>query len=480
MLRTSLGALSLGLCAGCSDVPLEETYKVSLWLICALGLLVLVLSSCSLYNHPYPAGAVSSEKFELHIVQVDDFGTLWDRKPAIDAINAVKESSRSTNTLVVVFIHGWHHNADDDDSNLQDSQAALAALSDELNAPSRRQLREQLTGTSNLKIIGIYVGWRGRSLPGFLDYGTAWWRKAAAERVGDGDVSELLERLQREYLRANAVDKTHPVQVRKPFTGLVSIGHSFGGQVLFKSVVKEIEFPLIERTSGFADVLSPLAPGQASQEVVPIDSLGDLNILLNPALEAYQFSRIDALYRQVIYPSSQTPQLVVFSADNDWARQWFFPIERGLTRSFRPGFRSDNDNYQGMLWGHALGEVESQQTHVLTRNPTAPDSLVDGDYTSDPAKIASFDFTGETAFGHVVLSRYQPENPDAHPVPNSPVVVVQTKDKIIDGHNGIFGADFREFLVKYVAFIEGKRLILRYENLKTERARQSSAALPPP
>lgn len=68
--------------------------------------------------------------------------------------------------------------------------------------------------------------------------------------------------------------------------------------------------------------------------------------MLNPALEAYQFARVDTLYRQLKYPRQQTPQVVVFSAENDWARKSVFTLERAATLPFRPRFRSDGDGYQ--------------------------------------------------------------------------------------------------------------------------------------
>jgi len=51
---------------------------------------------------------------------------------------------------------------------------------------------------------------------------------------------------------------------------------------------------------------------------------GDGPYLLNPATEAYQFARVDGLYRQLAYPYKQTLQLAIFSADNDEARQFLF------------------------------------------------------------------------------------------------------------------------------------------------------------
>jgi hypothetical protein len=389
--------------------------------------LVLILSGCAMYNHPYPVETNTDRRYDLHVVQSDDYGSFWDTNVAQSALNHIDALSKKTNTLVVVFIHGWHHNAQGDDDNLGDFKESLGELYDELTKEARKELRRSVTRSDDFRIVGIYIGWRGRSLPWLADYATFWGRKSAAERIGGGDVSEFIERLQRIYLRANAHDENDVRGSYKPFTGLVTVGHSFGGQVLWQSLERLLEDSLIRRAPCMANLLDPAARPTAEEERLPIDSLGDLNLLVNPALEAYQYARVDALYRQLKYPPSQTPQVVVFSADNDDARKIWFPLARGASALFRPLRRSDNDGYQGTLYGHALGEVATQLTHILgkTQDPKEPDSLVEDDY-KEPAKIVGFDFTGETVFAGVNLAPMQRPAPgQAGRVPYSPVLVVQ-------------------------------------------------------
>jgi hypothetical protein len=426
-----------------------------------LALLVAIatsfLSGCAMYNSPQPTVEDSDGPFDFHVIQADDQGSLWSTPQAQRVLDRVQTLSQQQNTLVVVFIHGWHHNAASDDPNLVDFRQALVALDGELSTPRRQDLRSRATGSPGSRLVGIYVGWRGRSLPGPLDYLTFWGRKPAAERVGEGDVGEFIERLQRIYLRANAAAMDAP---GRPNVGLVTIGHSFGAQVLWKSLGRQLEMPLAERAPCMSNSLVP-QPAVQDDVRVPIDSLGDLNILLNPALEAYQFARVDALYRQLRYPSSQTPQIVVFSADNDSARSFWFPAARGVSWFVRPTFRKDNDGYQGQLYGQALGDLQRQLTHELVRSPDDADSLSQASYAGDQA-LLDYDFTGTTSFGGIRLSPRPSTDPQAAGrIAYSPVLVVESKDKIIDGHNGIFQDGLREFLTKYVSFIEAKRLLLR-------------------
>ena len=185
-----------------------------------------------------------------------------------------------------------------------------------------------------------------------------------------------------------------------------------------------------------------------------------MNILLNPAVEAYQYARIDRLSRQLRYPQCQLPQFIVFSAVSDVPSQFFFPIARGLNRLFRPGFRTSE---QGALWGTALGELKEQRTHTLRlAELNADNSLKDEDYTSKQgrAKIRGWDFTGTTVFNGVELDRTPMSGPG---IANSPVAVVSTDSSLIDGHNGIFVQKFWDFLLDYANFMEGKRMLWRQQ-----------------
>jgi hypothetical protein len=412
---------------------------------------------CSFYHRPYPAPPVATPAYELRVIQADDVGSLWSVPDANEVLAHIADTVQEHNAFIVVFIHGWHHNADPDDDNLLAFRDKLAQIAAQLHQPGQSQVRQRLTGEAETRVIGVYVGWRGRSLPGVLDYATMWWRKAAAERVGDGDAREFIERLQRIYLRTNTRARVRAGEPLRHQMGLVTIGHSFGGQVLLKAVGRALEQDLIPRAPALPDELGPRPPPGTTPEHEPIDSFGDLNVLLNPATEAYQFARIDRLYRQLQYPRCQTPQLVVFSADDDTPRAAYFPIARLLTRPFRPGFRNAE---QATLWSSALGVLEEQQTHSLRRLPgdrleTA--SLADADLRERDAlrRIQDRDLTARTVFGHLLLEPL----PAVAPIANSPVAVVLTHDDIIVGHNGIFQADFWDFLVEYIGFVEAKRML---------------------
>jgi hypothetical protein len=413
-------------------------------------------------RHRVPARMPSPADYSLQFVEFDDFGTAWNADETQRVLSEIRDIRDDENLVVVVFVPGWHHNAATEDCHLQGFMRAMAALKQIQDEKRRSDLRYELTGKSTVRLIAIYVGWRGRALPGALDYANVWWRKAAAERVGDGDLSEFLRRLDKEYGRRNTPDKDGR---KRTFMGLVLVGHSFGAQVLFRPVRNALEGPLSDLAPSMGNVLNPVASRSLEPFCVlqPVRGLGDMTVLLNPAIESYQFARIDVLYRQLSFTREQTPQLIVISSDSDKARKQWFPTSRLLTAPFRPGFRDDDNDYQSELYKTAFGMLPQQQTHAMRTRPKADDQqrpssadLLGG--LDSP--IRDFDFTDWSIRSGIELRGVTAQAADAPPrIPFSPIVVAHASADVIPDHNGIFEEDFRHFLVNYIAFIEAKRAI---------------------
>lgn len=199
-----------------------------------MPLAVVLLVSCNLYNRKFAQDASPFDPRMDYVVQVDDYGAFWEPEVPDRLLRTIAENVQKTNVVVVVFIHGWHHNAESGDRNAEDFAATMKSLREAMDddkdgkAGIYRRSRENLTGNGDIEIYGVYIGWRGKSLPEALDYATFWDRKSGAERVGEGDVREFLLRLNRLYTERSALrEMSH----RTTFMGLVGIGHSFGGQV---------------------------------------------------------------------------------------------------------------------------------------------------------------------------------------------------------------------------------------------------------
>lgn len=396
-----------------------------------LGMAAVVLNGCNYGHRPFQQASLKSMQDLSNVdVEIDDFGNFWDRTKAEGILKAIDDSAENSNVIVLLFVHGWHHNAAEDDANRSDFHITVKAVDEKLKEKIYQDARTALHVGGNVKVVGIYLSWRGKSLPGALDYLTFWGRKAAAERVGDGAAREFIFRLNEIYKKRNQSDQKH-------FMGLVSIGHSFGGQVLYKSVAASLETNFL------------LHEGQPAH--VPVASMGDVTVLINPAFEAAQFDRLRVLQSRYSYSPAQTPVLLVFSGEKDWARQRFFPLGRRLSAVFRPAFSSDEKKAE---WITALGEYEPQRTHSLKLEPNTASYAFSQDYCQ---QALGFDLTNPgVPFADATLAALPGRSQ-----PFSPVVVAYSDNELIEAHNGIFKDDFRRFLIDYVALLEGKRLCLK-------------------
>ncbi|WP_144403331.1 hypothetical protein [Pseudomonas sp. StFLB209] len=389
------------------------------------------LTGCNYGHRPYQQGPLQPvQDLSLVDVEIDDFGNFWDRTKAQAILTAIDDSAASSNVVVLLFVHGWHHNAAEDDTNRSDFHVTVKAVNNKLKETIYQDARETLDISGDVKVVGVYLSWRGRSLPGLLDYLTFWGRKAAAQRVGEGAAREFIFRLNEIYKKRNHGDQKH-------FMGLVSIGHSFGGQVLYKSVAATLENNFL------------LHEGQPAQ--MPVAAVGDVAVLINPAFEAAQFDRLQALQSRYTYGPAQTPVLLVFSGEGDRARQKFFPLGRRVSALLRPTFSNDEKQAQ---WITALEEYEPQRTHSLELRPGTASYEFSQNYCQ---QALGFDLTNPgVPFAGATLTALPGRSQ-----PFSPVVVAYSKNELIEAHSGIFKEGFRRFMIDYVALLEGKRLCLK-------------------
>ncbi|VVN23404.1 hypothetical protein [Pseudomonas fluorescens] len=131
---------------------------------CLLALLGLS-ASCSLYNNQYrtaqpkpvSAGTASARDagYDLRFIESDDQGWFWDPEQANLALTTIKTATSKGNTLVLLFVHGWHHSAACYDDNVEAFKLVLQRLHSELDRPLYRKAMPE---PKSVRIIGLYVG----------------------------------------------------------------------------------------------------------------------------------------------------------------------------------------------------------------------------------------------------------------------------------------------------------------------------------
>lgn len=434
-------------------------------------------------------------KARMVVVEADDHGGFWTSGQPQAALAAVRQSVAAGPTAVVIFVHGWGHNAATKDQNQVCFTRTLDYLSERLNTGEQGEAvrAEQAKTLSRMpdrkefNVVGIYVGWRGKGFPELPGKAfvltrpwTFWVRKTAAERVGRGDLRIFIKQLGGIY--DSAALRPLEEQLSSPFN-LVGIGHSFGAQVLFPATASLIEAEL-QRAAGDAAWRALRNKPVTNSSESLVRGFGDLVVIVNPAMEASAYEQMKRLSAHLQFSRAQTPVLAVFSAQNDWPNKWMFPIGRFLSTTFQ----ATSEAKQRAARTRALGRYTPQITHhlELKRRPVIhpPSSSAEKDIPdkngsnpfaqkadgcdlpwSSPNDVDSLELAikadslnaDPTAGWTINGKRIQPAGKDHQPY--APVMVVQSRStEIIDNHNGFFTPDFVDFLLRYVGDIQLKRL----------------------
>ena len=235
----------------------------------------------------------------------------------IKQLNQTLSGEQWKGMSLVVYIHGWKHNAESSDPNLKGFRQLL-----ENSALIEKELK---TGR---RVAGLYVSWRGQSidLP-YLEDITFWSRKTAALHVAQGSSRELFARLRGFKCAQNSKgQKEGERNCNRPATGdqpvkVVLIGHSFGALVLYNS----ISGSLIESMTHAFD---------AEADEKAYWRFGDLTVLLNPAFEATRYTPLHRIARGADYSRYEAPLLVSITSSADQATGIAFPAGRAINSIF--------------------------------------------------------------------------------------------------------------------------------------------------
>jgi hypothetical protein len=308
----------------------------------------------------------SQHRVPVAYVEIDEQGYFHDRNQIERVLELVRGGARPK--YVVVYIHGWHHNAGGEDDNVRRFKCALSNL-------------QEIDSNLEEEVVGIYIGWRGESLAlPLLRYLTFWDRKSTSEEIGRGSLVEFLTVLER-------TAKPTPRSRNK----LMLIGHSFGASVAFNAIGQT----LMVRFLLDAEKLASRNPSPTHSQSKPglLTGYGDLVVLVNPAIEATRLMPFFGSLSEhtakepFLFTLGQPPRLVILSSEGDWATRGTFPTARAFSTLFELyrdlsvqtpyGGRMGFDQRQ--LDRQTMGNVESLYTHEpLRQEPPTKDWKWDG------------------------------------------------------------------------------------------------------
>lgn len=305
--------------------------------------------------------------FSLGIMEILDDGTIDPIQK--DQVFEMLEAETKPGGLLVIFVHGWHHGARTCDRDLCCFRTVLSKLKQSRDAA----YGEEVAGEN---VVGLFIGWRGesRQTP-TINTATIWDRKDVAETLGRGSAKELLLEIKQKYWQPKEEKLT-----------MISIGHSLGGALLFQAAketltgnISDIEEQKVRSyriARANCDREPALAAGVKARRV----GFGDLVVLVNPALEANEYTALDAdLYdsakngwqrdqlnkatlpydKNKPYPDNQLPVLVAIASLTDSAVGTIFPISRVAIFPTKPAILTQADERLG------IGHYKPHVTHHL-------------------------------------------------------------------------------------------------------------------
>ncbi|MDH5666707.1 MAG: hypothetical protein OEY86_01675 [Nitrospira sp.] len=359
-------------------------------------------------------------EYYLSFIEFDDQGQLWDRKQLHNMLDTYRPIAGVDDVLLVTFIHGWHHNASPEDGNIQDFRHLLADLS-----------QAETDNDTKRKVLGVYIGWRGESLTvPVMKHITFWDRKNTAHKVGQQGVTEVLLRLE-EIVNAKAgMDAAKPQPLKSRF---VTIGHSFGGAILYTALQQILEDRFIDSRT------HKTSTGNAN-------GLGDLVVLMNPAFEALRYATLYDISQDYCrgYFRTQLPKLAILTSETDRATGWAFPAGRLFSTFFethttihrhtceKVGKDIPMDIAEGQADRHTVGHFSPYLTHRLIPLTASTKRSKDFNYRSLQTLWAEQQASGSFLFENTELIHL------GKTVPNNPYLNIQVDTHLIAGHNDIW------------------------------------------
>ena len=374
----------------------------------------------------------TDKEFQLGYIEYDDQGQLRDREQLRKVLGTYSTVTDTDDVVIIVFVHGWQHNAAPGDSNVESFKQFLTQISHNETVASQQDKR------SKRKILGVYIGWRGDSsaIP-ILKYITFWSRKYTALQVGELGVTEALLKL------AKIVNIKAGIDISKskpPLSRMAILGHSFGGQVVY-TALQQVMTDRIVDTRG----------DKIFQE--NYKNFGNIVVLINPAFEALRVSTLFDMLQEDCknYPNDNSPSLVMLTSEADTVTHYIFPYVGRNTVIFES--HKDIDRHICTKDGEvkitinefeadrtAIGHFEPYQTHKLTPLREENVRKSDFNYRSLRDVWANQIFGKQIDFEGVKLTHLG----RTHPL--NPILNIYVDGSLIKDHNDIWRKEIMGFL----------------------------------
>ena len=456
MSRYSLMVIVLvSLVCGCANLPHRTIPLVWNREACQHATNVETNAECR--KHSIEKYHTKDGDYHLSFVEFDDQGWFYNPRQADELYKLLQEEGEKGELLLFVYVHGWQHNANFCDDNVccfRDLMREMHEMEATVYNPNPMKRR---------RVIGIYLGWRGRSIEGeMLQWATFWSRKNAATKVALGSAREVLSHLRVFYddrYRASLSKNKPPWEM----TRLITMGHSFGGLLVYNAVSQALVNSAVRAQANGGNLY---------------DRFGDLVVLVNPAFEGTRYEVLHAAAAGI--PKNEStkvknaapPISMIFTAINDTATGKAFPLGRHISQLFDS--YSDSPKEENVRAPHSkpeereanlntVGHVSRYQTHKLAFSKEDKDRGEEFFKSLKPRQenlcVCSYADNIRDLFSEAKSqkrSTRQADKPlppkpvstvvDGSPTSHTPFQVLEVEDHIIDGHNGFYSPAFLYYL----------------------------------
>lgn len=305
-------AVVLSLCAGataCKTVP-DAPYQES-------------SAAAQLANPPSQQITPPLGTSNPLIVEFDDDGKASETQRA--ALLQAIDRQATTDSLLI-FVHGWRHNAEPGDENLKGFTSFLR----EMNCQKPPETPDTKCAESN-QYSGVYIGWRGDSV-NFMgiksalgDFWTLPDRKRISVKVGEVGLKVLLEELDA---------RVESKKIRR----FALVGHSLGGSVVLHAVKDRLK----------------------RQD-------DNIYVLLNPAVTDDEYRPYSRTFGKV---GSRFPKLVTLQAKNDYAIRLLFDLINVGSDSmgYSWALTHDLNSCDPTEWDGCTGRMDSFRQEMLVKD----------------------------------------------------------------------------------------------------------------
>lgn len=362
--------------------------------------------------------------YDLAFIEFTERGNLYNRSSTRHVMNLVgNQADRDEGVALFVYVHGWKHNASAKDSNVIGFKQFLSNAAE-----------NELVGKR--KVIGIYIGWRGKttSLP-FIRETSYWGRKSVAEEIGGGGATEVLSELH-QIVAADSLKEVSNAHYKNTY---IVIGHSFGGAIVLSAMHDVLLNNLIAATAG------QRASQDSTQRVKckNIKRFADGIFLVNPAIEANKVVLLKEAAGRCQFPPDQASLIRILSTDADTATKLFFPAGQylNLTNTLSPKkLNRTIDGKELVLDERKLdrttaGNLPDFRTALLTYTPAARS----WEMTSCKDRASE---CGAKKSDHFPIADHDP------------IEFIYTDKYFMKDHNDMFGCPVRSFITASIQEIQ--------------------------